>query len=450
MDTMPAYWEYSFRADGGRDRPGSRREPGRGRQAPASLADTDTAHDPCERGDQCSGRKRSLEVPGWIPAPAAQHVCTACQAVLSQCLAELPAVYGRLAGMATDPVRSASGVRVPPGSRVLANVAADALMREIADVTGGWAARIRALPQLQLAHHGYPHGSADQVTADCRVIGREGDLSPLLALPDAPVFRTWHYLPGASSTRTPAVPCRRCGIPVSPSPSGKRWWPAVCAHPSAAVASYAEDRDGNPVPSAWACAACSKRLPKGWEAAPHCDHEPSRNVQSPAAKATTPRGPRTRADVEEEIGDLEVVRAGDGWVTAVTRLHGGQGACELTEVRIRATRLLRENPAPPELLDGIPCRECGAWGLERAPLPAGPEREGEEVPFSRCLEPACRATMTRQEYHAWTGMYAAWTKGSGILVCARCEAGNCRICCWPDCTCKAVPGHAAAQHAPRL
>lgn len=397
----------------------------------------DEAHDPCLRGDRCSGGHRDPETQEWHPAPAAQHLCTTCQMVLAECLTAFPGIYARLAVMSLHPSRAGRAVRVPPGSRVLASPEADALMREAADVTGGWAARVRAVPQLSLTRHAYPHGSTDQVAADCKVLAAFPD--PLLALPVAPVTRTWTYLPGKTSLRPAPVPCRRCGLPVTPAPSGKRWWPAVCSHPSSVPAAYGEDADGNPVAVAWACAACSKRLPAGWQPPAPCDHLPS--AAAPPQPAPPQSRTRTIGDVEDEIAHLEVVRAGDGWVTAVTFLHGGDAACELIDLRHRATRLLRETPAPPETFDGVPCRECDEMSsLERAPLPAG-AADPEHDPYSRCS--VCRAAFTREEHDEWTAMYAAWARGSGILVCARCGRGDCGSCSWDQCTCRAR-GHAAA------
>jgi hypothetical protein len=424
----------------GGDRPG----PGPGRRKPAPAA-PDAPQDPCERGARCAGGRRNPETLEWSPAPASQHLCPACQAVLAAALAELPGAFARLALMSISPARSGRAVRVPPGSRVLANPEADALMREIADVAGGWAARVRALPQLSLSRHGYPHGSTDQVAEDCRVLGVH--LQPLLALPVERMFRTWPYLPGKAPAGgkepepLPVVPCRRCALPVSPSPSGKHWWAAACAHPAAAPAAYTEDADGNLVPSALACRACSARLPLTWQPAPPCEHEPSRGAPAPVRKAPAPKGPRTLAEVEDEIGHLRVIRAGDGWITAETFLHGGDGACELNAALARARGLLKESPAPPDHLDGVPCRndDCQAFGLERAPLPAGPDTGGEP-PFSRC--PACRDTMTRPEYQEWAAWYAAWADGAD-LACTRCEQKRCGECSHPGCACRAA-GHAAA------
>lgn len=418
---------------------------GEGRHQPghARRDDPDVPQPPCERGERCAGGRRSPETLEFLPAPAAQHLCLACQAVLAQALDELPAAYDRLAVMSLNPARSGSAVRVPPGSRILASPEADALMREVSDVTANWAARVRAVPQLSLSRHGCAHGSRGQVTADCATLAAHA--TQFLALPPGEMTRTWTYLPGGrGGDARPLAACRRCGLPVSPAPSGRHWWPAVCTHPRAVAAAYAEDALGNRYPSALACAACSKRLPPGWEPPAPCEHEPSRAVPVHARKTPVPRGPRTLADVEDEIGGLEVVRAGDGWVTAFTWLHGGQGACEVIEARQKAARLLRETPARPEAFDGLPCRDCDTMGsLERAEAPAGPP-DPDLDPWSRCSVPGCRAVMTRAEHDAWAAMYAAWAEGSGILVCARCERRECPDCQWPACSCRAA-GHAAVR-----
>lgn len=334
----PPRWGYSFRSS---DFSGEGKRDSR-RRGPNRYPEPDDSGDPCIRGIRCAGRRTDLETREQVPARAALHLCPACRLVLEQCLEALPACYARLATLSADPVKAGRAVRVPPGSRVLANPEADALMRETASVTGGWAARVRAVPGLQLSRHGYPHGSQDQVTADCRTLALQRD--PLLALPVAPMSRTWT-------------------------------WPA-----------------GNPMP----------------------------------------------ADLETEIGTLERLRGGDGWVTALTALHGGDGGCEIIDLRHRATRLLRENPAAPEFLDGIPCRSCDAYALVRASLPAGPEDPRNPPPFSECS--ACRDRMTREEYDDWVKLNGAHARhDASPVTCRRCRNGDCHECAWSPCACTAGP-----------
>lgn len=304
---------------------------------------------------RCSAKTRDPETGEWLPAAANQPLCPADRTVLVTYLGELPGCYERLADLAAEPLRRAGrAVRVPPGSRVLASPEADALMRETADVLGGWAARVRAVPQLSLARHGYAHGSQGQVAADCSVLAAHPD--PLLALAPAEMARTWTWPPG------------------SPAP--------------------------------------------GW--------------------------------LEEEIGGLDAVVGGDGWVKAFTRLDGEDAALEILGLRHRAVRMLGETPAPPELLDGIPCRACEAMSsLEVLPQePPDPARR--EPAFCRCSVPGCRDEMTRTQYDAWVGQYNAWVRGAGVLTCRRCELGDHENCQWDSCGCRANGHRKGAWPAARL
>lgn len=422
----PPRWGHSFRPSdfSGEARRDSRRRPGTEQPLPEESGE------PCLRGLKCAGRRTDIKTREQVPARAALHLCPACRLVLVQCTETLPASCERLAAMSASPVKAGRAIRVPPGSRVLANPEADALMREIAAVTGGWAARVRAIPQLSLSRHGHPHGSQEQVRDDCKVLTLQPD--PLIALPVGPMARTWTYLPGGRSPRRQGIPCRKCGIPVTPAPSGERWWPAACTHPRSEVAAWREEKDGRMTPVAWACAACSQRVPPGWQAPAPCDHEPSRSAQSPVTAAAG-RMP-SRDEVEADIAGLEFIRSGDGWTTALTFLHGGDAGCELIELRYRATRLLRENPADPEFLDGIPCRKCDDYALVRAPLPAGPEDPRNPPPFSECS--ACRNRMTRTEYDEWVKLNGAHARHAGAPVaCRRCKRDDHGECRWAACAC---------------
>jgi hypothetical protein len=351
-----------------------------------------------------------------------------------QCLTGLPACYADLGDMAVNPVRSGRAVRSAPGSRVLASPEADALMRTMADTLGGWAARVRSVPQLSLVRHGHPHGSQGQVGADCGTLATHPD--PLLALPPGPMCRTWTFPPARPGTRPPApVPCRLCGLPVSPSPSGEYWWPAVCTHPAAIAVTVGEDE--KKTITGWRCRVCAAPLPASWRPprGPACRHQPSGAVPEPLGGIP--------AGVKEQIADLEWVRAGDGWVTALTSLHGGDAALEVIDLHAAAIRLLRQDPAPPDLLDGIPCRSCDAMSsLEIIPAPP-PDPAKPPPPFCRCSRPGCRDEMTRREYDDWVLKYAAWTRGEGVLTCRRCELRNCTDCCFRACACRAA-GHRMA------
>jgi hypothetical protein len=144
--------------------------------------------------------------------------------------------------------------------------------------------------------------------------------------------------------------------------------------------------------------------------------------------------------LEEETGDLEVVHAGDGWVTCVTELSGTDACLEADDLAARFRRVLGEAPQRPERLDGVPCRNCEQFTLERADPPSDPAAEGD---WSRCSDLSCRDRMTAGEYRDWTKKYDAWVKGADIEQCYRCATEKCRDCSWDNCKC-AGAGHRAA------
>lgn len=299
----------------------------------------------CSRGTWCSASTRDTEGT-WHPARSYAPFCPADTSKITSDCETLPAAYERLAERIGDPVRSGRAIRRPPASRVLVDAEYDALLRLIADITGGWAARVRAVPGLSLARHAHPHGTPQAVAADCGVLTRH--TVPLLALAPALMTRIWT-------------------------------WAA-----------------GTPMPQ----------------------------------------------DLDTEIGALDAVHGdGDGWVKAITTLSGEDAGTEILGLHRKAVRLLGETPAPPVLLDGIPCRNCEAMSSLAVLEQLHPDPEKTAPPWCRCLE--CRDEMTREEYRDWTRQYAAWVGGSGILTCARCVRGNCGGCSWSSCGCT-EPAHRAA------
>lgn len=379
--------------------------------------------------------------------------CPADESVIEGAIPLLPGSWERLAAQSTDPFRSrgpSSGGRRPPGSRVLVSSADDALLREAASHLSGWAARVRAVPGIDHSARQHDPGTLEGVAESCGVLARW--TTQLLALPPGPVTRTWEYAPGrhasapplpslhamAEGMRTrprssPAVPCRRCGIFVTPSPSGRFWWPAVCSHAVVEPSAWREDKDGSPVAVAWACTECGTPF-RGKPPArrPPCAHEPS--GPPPERSGGIP------ADIEAEIEGLEVVRAGDGWVTVITEHDGIDAGLDILGLAAKFRRLLGESPARPESLDGIPCRDCEEMSsLVRADPPSDPSAK---APHSRCT--SCGDLMDRDEYDEWVKQYNAYAKGGGKPpTCRRCEMGNCSQCCWAVCSC-AEEGHPRA------
>ena len=458
-------WSISFRSsdfNGGdrRDRPKhGHRQPVNDLAVPLSG---DGQH-PCPRGARCASSTRD-EDGNWHPLPINSVFCIADESAIVNAIPGLPESYARLSRQMTDPLRSKGpgpGSRRPPGSRVLVDAGDDALLREASAVLNGWAARVRGVPGIQLSPRQHLPDKLEGVTENCEVLARWA--TQLLALPPGPTLRTWEYAPGRPDPRpaapslhamgaarseslglggprpprpgpaVPAVPCRRCGIFVVPSPSGKRWWPAVCTHAVTVPARWAENPDGTFRAVAWACAECStpfRASPPKPRAA--CLHEPS------AAATARPGG--IPADIEDEIAGLEVVRAGDGWVTCLTDLSGVDAGLDVLELAAKFKRRLQESAPPPEDLDGVPCRECAAMAsLVRADVPADPSAKAM---WSRCL--TCGHAMDHAEFDEWTDWYDGFVKRGGApSACRRCELGRHGDCYWVLCGCKAA-GHAAA------
>ncbi len=153
--------------------------------------------------------------------------------------------------------------------------------------------------------------------------------------------------------------------------------------------------------------------------------------------------PLTPAE-EARLADCEIVRIGEDWVHVIEQLDGAIAGAEILDLDYRARKLAGQVPAPPDMLDGIPCRSCeGMSSLELVPAPP-PDPAKPAPPFSRCSIVSCRDEMTRAEYDSWVRQYNAWVEGGGVLTCHRCaDLGDHANCCWPQCSC-AASGHRAA------
>jgi hypothetical protein len=295
----------------------------------------------CARDAWCEARTRDAEG-AWHPALAYQPYCVTCSSRIVSCAAELPESYAYLhAGGA--PARSGRPVRVAPGSRVLVNPAADALLRVIAAQTAGWASRVRSVPGISRTPSRNPHGTPERVRDDCLVLTLYP--SALFALTEGPTARAYP-------------------------------WPLA-------------------------------------------------------------------AEEEKRLADCEIVRIGDDWVHVVEQLDGTVAGTEILDLHHRVRKLAGRIPAPPDLLDGIPCRSCEAMSsLEVIPAPP-PDPQAPPGPFCRCSVPGCKDEMTRREYDDWVRQYDAWVKGSGILTCRRCYLDEHGSCQWRQCACRAS-GHRIA------
>jgi hypothetical protein len=161
--------------------------------------DEDSGH-PCSRipAELCDGARLVIQGDGTArrePARTPRAFCDPCRSRIITCLEELPSAYGRLEAAIADPVRRTTPVRVMPGSRVLVSPEIDALMRPMAVILGGWAARVRHIPGLQLADPGLPPDTPEGIRAACEALALHA--TPLLALQAGWTTRVWTWPPGA-------------------------------------------------------------------------------------------------------------------------------------------------------------------------------------------------------------------------------------------------------------
>jgi hypothetical protein len=296
---------------------------------------------PCSRKppELCDGARLAVQSDGTskrVPARTPRAFCQPCENRIIACLGELPEAWERLETAIADPVRRNSPVRVMPGSRVLVSPEIDALMRPMAAILGGWAARVRHVPGLELADPGLPPDSPEGVRAACEAMAKH--VTPLLGLQAGWTTRVYTWRPG------------------------------------------------DPMP----------------------------------------------ADVEDEIGDQEIIAIGDGWVKVTVQRSGAAAGNEILELHYKARRILGETKGRPETFDGIPCRSCEAMTLERAIPPSDPNLSANH---SRC--PECGDEMDRETFSQWADTYAQWARGAGIAKCKRCSLATPKHkdCSWFGCSC---------------
>lgn len=147
-------------------------------------------------------------------------------------------------------------------------------------------------------------------------------------------------------------------------------------------------------------------------------------------------------ELEALIGDDEFVRAGVDFVTVRTSRDsdGAAAGNEILNLQYRVKRILGETAPPRESIDGVPCRECEAFTLERAEPPSDPKVKPAR---SKCSNPACGDVMDDDEFAQWAKRYAAWAEGAGLPACRKCQRGDHGDCRWAACPCRSS-GHAAA------
>ena len=97
-------------------------------------------------------------------------------------------------------------------------------------------------------------------------------------------------------------------------------------------------------------------------------------------------------DLEDELADEEIVRAGEHHITVMHQLGGTDAGNEILGLHWRARKLLGWTKPAPESFDGVPCQNCDEMTLERAEPPSDPDIPADH---SRCA--ACQDTMTRED-----------------------------------------------------
>lgn len=112
-------------------------------------------------------------------------------------------------------------------------------------------------------------------------------------------------------------------------------------------------------------------------------------------------------ETEALIGDEEILRAGDDYVTVQVPCDGVTAGNEILGLSWRSAAVLGELRARPTELLGVPCRAdgCGWMALVRADPPPDPADPGD---WSVCLK--CRHRMSEEEYREWVALCAAYER----------------------------------------
>jgi hypothetical protein len=147
----------------------------------------------CARGQWCASVKNVEQPDGTtarVPGFTYQVFCQACADLVVAALTEMPGVYVRIEQEYGSPVRRGdTSVRSPFGPSIPIRLDIDALQREAPPVVGGWAARVRAVPGVQLSAAQHPPDTAEGFAEACKVLRLRPD--PLFALQPGWMTRTY-------------------------------------------------------------------------------------------------------------------------------------------------------------------------------------------------------------------------------------------------------------------
>ena len=177
------YWQHSFELNGGR---------------PA-----EDGHE-CARGQWCAAAKNAEQPDGGtlrVPGFTYQAFCQACADRIVDVLTELPKSYARLEAEYSNPARRNSEViRTPFGPSVLIRLDVDALQREAPPIVGGWAARVRSVPGLQLSPARHSPSTPEGFAEACKVLRLHP--GPLFSLQSGWMTRTYRMPVGKPGTES--------------------------------------------------------------------------------------------------------------------------------------------------------------------------------------------------------------------------------------------------------
>jgi hypothetical protein len=330
----------------------------RDRQRRAAGYDDETGR-PCARGQWCGRRTVTIDSGQRITSPALtpRAFCDHDRDLIGRCLDEFPGIYDRLRAELGEPVTTDSFVRVPFGPSVPLRLDVDTVMRMAALMLRTWEVRVRTIADR------IPPGEGDGIEAASGTLAKNLDV--LLSLQPGWMTRTWPLPAGKpGTTRSPLATCRRCGRLITRSAYSGKWWAA----------------DASGITFA-------------------CTHQPQDTTGQRPASAPIP------ADLEDQIGDEEIVRTGIDFITVMTSRSGTDAGLEVLHLHYWCRTVLCETPARPEELLGVECKECSLRTLRRADPPW---HDGDPVYYSECAD--CGALMDEDEYRTWTGQLAAYER----------------------------------------
>jgi hypothetical protein len=353
--------------------PGSRKDrPYWAHSDPNTPADDERR---CARGPWCASAELVQQPDGSFARQGKtgpRAYCDRDRGVILSKLGDLPGGYDRL-GEEMEELRAAgSALRMPFGPKLPLHEGMDALRSEMARTLVAWHARVAGLARLSMpdaeALFSRPRTALARSVA---VLCAETHIDTLLGL--QPGWMTRY------------VPVALRGLPeVSRDP---------IARPRHRVAA--------------------------------ADWRPDETVA--AGRRFAPLPP----EVAQDYADCEIVSVGPGSIKLLVLLDGADAGLDIFSLHRRCQRLLGEVAGQAEILEGVPCRECEDFALERAEPPSDPAREAM---YSVCW--SCRHHMDLDTYRAWAAWYSRWADGAR-LECRRCHLGMHETCEYGRCQCEA-------------